>query len=89
MTPTPDDYRIARDAMKVLTAHGSPHLIAKIVCAVRPVIEAEALERARGIADQVHAEQNDQPSTGYIDGWLDAADIIEQRIRSLIPPVTT
>lgn len=52
------------------------------------VIEAEALRRAAGVADQVHAEQNDQPSTGYTDGWLDAADIIVQRIEALITTTT-
>ena len=48
------------------------------------LIEAEALRRAAGVADQVHAEQK-TANLSYVDGWLDAADIIFQRIEALIP----
>ena len=78
------------DAQFIVAAHNAfPALLAaaRENAALRDrvsLIEAEALRRAAGVADQVHAEQK-TANLSYVDGWLDAADIIFQRIEALIP----
>lgn len=45
----------------------------------------EALEEAAKVCDAYFNEITEPRSNPYYDGALDAADILEQRIRALIP----
>lgn len=65
-----------------------------LTLALRPIfasVGAVLFEEAAEVADLVHAEQGKPKphDPSYIEGWLDAADIIEQRIRRLAAVETT
>lgn len=48
----------------------------------------EALEEAANVCDAYFKETEEQSRSTYEEGKLDAADILEQRIRALIPSQT-